>query len=106
MKNKTYKILNIVELVGDLGLLCYCLNELRRSYVLSLRINQSEYTSFADVKRGVVDKIRKISPKCVINIDNTHIDHGGVRIRVNNMTKKERIQLETLVPYWSDIRIG
>lgn len=106
MNNKTYKILNMVELVGDLGLLCYCLNELRRSYVLSLRINQSEYTSFADIKRGVVDKIRKISPKCVINIDNTDINHGDVRIRVNNMTKKERIQLKTLVPYWSDVRIG
>lgn len=106
MNNKTYKILNMVELVGDLGLLCYCLNELRRSYVLSLRINQSEYTSFADIKRGVVDKIRKISPKCVINIDNTDINHGSVRIRVNNMTKKERIQLKTLVPYWSDVRIG
>lgn len=106
MNNKTYKILNIVELVGDLGLLCYCLNELRRSYVLSLRINQSECTSFADIKRGVIDKIRKISPKCVINIDNTDINHGSVRIRVNNMTKKERIQLETLVPYWSDVRIG
>lgn len=106
MNNKTYKILNIVELVGDLGLLCYCLNELRHSYVLSLRINQSEFTSFADIKRDVVDKIRKISPKCVINIDNTVINHGGVRIRVTNMTKKERIQLETLVPYWSDVRFG
>lgn len=106
MNNKTYKILNIVELVGDLGLLCYCLNELRRSYVLSLRINQSEYTSFADIKRGVIDKIRKISPKCVINIDNTDISRGAVHIRVDNMTKKERIQLETLVPYWSDVRIG
>lgn len=106
MNNKTYKILNIVELVGDLGLLCYCLNELRRSYVLSLRIDQSEYTSFADIKRGVVDKIRKISPKCVINIDNTDISHGGVRIRISNMTKQERIQLETIVPYWYDVRIG
>ena len=106
MNNKTYKILNIVELVGDLGLLCYCLNELRRSYVLSLRINQSEYTSFADIKRGVIDKIRKISPKCVINIDHTDISRGAVHIRVDNMTKKERIQLETLVPYWSDVRIG
>lgn len=106
MNNKTYKILNMVELVGDLGLLCYCLNELRRSYVLSLRIDQSEYTSFADIKRGVIDKIRKISPKCVINIDNTDISRGAVHIRVDNMTKKERIQLETLVPYWSDVRIG
>lgn len=106
MKNKIYNISSIIEIVEIVGLSCYFLNTLRRNHALSLCIDQSEYISFADVKREIIDEIHKISPKCVIKLINTEINHGAVRILVTNMTKKERIQLKSIIPYWNDVRIG
>lgn len=106
MKNKFYIILDCLQVAGMLYLLGYYINIGRHSHVLSLRIDQSEYTSIADVRRDIVNDIRKISPKCEIKIDDREIDHGAVGIRVNNLTKKEQIQLESVVPYWHNVHIG
>lgn len=106
MKNKFYIIMDMFQIAGMLYLLGYFINTLRHSHALHLRIEQSEYASISDVRSGIVNDIRKISPKCVINIDDSEYDDETVGIRVDNMTNKERIQLESVVPYLYNVHIG
>lgn len=106
MKNKFYTILDCLQAAGMLYLLGYFINIGHRSHALHLRIEQSEYTSISDVRSGIVNDIRKISPKCAIKIDDSEYDDGTVGIRVDNITKKERIQLESVIPYWYNVHIG
>lgn len=106
MKNKIYTVLNLVQIVVSLSYLCYAVHSAYYSHALHLRVEQSEFISINEMRRTVVEAIRDISPKCEIKIDDSEYDDGTIGIRVDHMTKKERIQLESVIPYWSSIHIG
>lgn len=106
MKNKFYTILDCLQAAGMLYLLGYFINIGHRCHVLHLRIEQSKFISVNEMRHYIGESIYDISPKCKIMIDNSEYDDGTVGIRVDNLTKKERIQLESVVPYWHSVHIG
>lgn len=106
MKNKFYTILDCLQAAGMLYLLGYYINIGRRSHALHLRIERATFVSVNEMRHSIAEAIYEISPKCRITIDNSKYDDGTVGIRVDNLTKKERIQLESVVPYWHSVHIG
>lgn len=107
MKNKFYTIMDMFQIAGNLYLLGYFINTLRRSHALHLRIERATFVSVNEMRHYLAEAIYEISPKCKIMFDNSEFDDDGtVGIRVDNMTKKERIQLESVIPYWHSVHIG
>lgn len=106
MKNKFYTILDWLQAAEMLYLLGYFTNVLRRSHALHLRIERATFVSVNEMRQYLAEAIYEISPKCQIMFDNSEFDDGTVGIRVDNMTKKERIQLESVIPYWHNVHIG
>ena len=100
---KLETICDMIYIAVGIPLLCYNLYDLYHSNSLHFCIKHSETTSIAEIQRTIVKDIREISPKCIIQFNKTQYNDKFVEIRVDHMTRKEQIQLKSVIPYWNNV---